>query len=534
MLEARNVSYSYGQTPVLANVSLTVQPGEYVAILGANGAGKSTLVHMFNGSLAPSSGRVILDEEECSPFKLAQKVGLVRQDPRSQIVSASLTDEISFGPRNLGLPFEEIQKRVSEALSLCGLDDLTAHGTTELSGGQQQRLALAGVLAMHPAYLILDEALSQLDSHSRKEISGIIRLLVKEGVGVISITHRFEELQDVDRVLVLSHGQIAWEGSVQSLIAHPQWLKQAGITCDGLDKALPLLNRITADVQSLWDVNCLAGEIVAHNCSRDILSSLPYPPAEPYCQDFKDTDGLQALQIRASYGKNVALDNVSANFLPGSISVIGGVSGSGKTTLARILAGVVKPDSGEVRLKGCVVQPATVGLAFQRPEDQLFCDTVLDDVAFGPRSLGKPEKTALACARKACEQLGIAEALFTHHPLALSGGQRRMVALAGLVALDADAYVLDEPTAGLDAEAAAHLKELVCKLARDGKSVVIISHDLGEWLALAQHVYLLQEGQVRWMGTTGAAVEDPTVFEQVSLATPTWVALRHRVRECEQ
>ena len=548
MLEARNVSYTYAYADeaVLTNVSLTVHPGEYVAILGANGAGKSTLVHVLNGSFTPSEGHVLLDGNEAEPVELAQAVGLVRQDPRSQIVSPSLTDEIAFGPRNLGLPREEIQQRVTEALELCELDGLVNHGTNELSGGQQQRLALAGVLAMHPSYLILDEALSQLDSRSRSALSGIISSLADKGIGIISITHRFEELKDANRVIVFEHGCLAWEGSVRNLIADAQLWQRAGVTCDGLDDALPLLSTFAPADKSLWELDKLAARVREREQAAEVLARLPHPSATPYAGVDKNgvSEGsedslqgeasrglLQALHVSASYGETLALNDVTAHFLPGTVTVVGGMSGSGKTTLARILAGVAESDSGEVALGGKRVRPAQVGLAFQRPEDQLFCDSVLEDVAFGPKALRQSEDDALIAAQEACEQLGIPETLFSRHPLALSGGQRRLVALAGLVALDAASYVLDEPTAGLDAKSAEYLRDLVCKLARDGKSVVVVSHDLGEWLAIAQHVYLMHEGCVEWSGSTVDALENPTVFEQASLAIPTWVALAHKLGE---
>lgn len=536
MLEVRNISYSYRHDarPVLSDVSFQIQEGEHVAILGANGAGKSTLVRMLNGSLAPTQGHVFLDGESVSSFELAQAVGLVRQDPRSQIVSASLTEEVAFGPRNLGLSQKEIQQRVAEALELCELEGLVDHGTTELSGGQQQRLALAGVLAMHPSYLVLDEALSQLDSQSRQDLSKIIASLVKQGVGIISITHRFEELQGVDRVLVLSHGELVWEGVPQTLLSNSQQWKLAGVTCDGLDEALPFMSEALSNKDNLWDITEVASWVDHQKLANEVLERLPHPPTMPYALGDKKQGLLEAEHICASYGKTVALNDFSACFEPGTITVIGGASGSGKSTLARILAGVAQPDSGEARLGGKAVYPASVGLAFQRPEDQLFSDTVLDDIAFGPKSLGKSEEEALCCARKACAQLDIPESLFGRHPLALSGGQRRLVALAGLVALDTEAYVLDEPTAGLDAVSSAHLHDLVCKLAQSGKSIVVVSHDLGEWLALAQKVYLLKEGCIVWSGTTHAAIDNPDAFLQASLALPAWIALTEKLRECEK
>ena len=225
MLEVRNISYSYRHDarPVLSDVSFQIQEGEHVAILGANGAGKSTLVRMLNGSLAPTQGHVFLDGESVSSFELAQAVGLVRQDPRSQIVSASLTEEVAFGPRNLGLSQKEIQQRVAEALELCELEGLVDHGTTELSGGQQQRVAIARALVNEPQVLLLDEPLGALDLKLRKEMQLELKKIQKRlGITFIFVTHDQEEaLTMSDTIVVMNKGKIQQMGSPEDIYNEP-------------------------------------------------------------------------------------------------------------------------------------------------------------------------------------------------------------------------------------------------------------------------------------------------------------------------
>lgn len=432
MIEVRDACFSFdGARNVVDHVSLDVAPGERVVLLGLNGSGKSTLARLLNGSLRPSSGNVRVDGEAEG---LARLVGYVRQDPRNQIVSAVVSDEVAFGPRNLGLPRVEVLARVDEALSACGIGALRDRMTSELSGGQQQLVALAGVLAMRPRYLVLDEATSMLDQPTRARVARIVEETSARGVGVLEISHR--PMAAPDRTLRMSDGRV-FEGGAPS--------EASGV------------------------------------------------PAQP-CMS-RGTSALRGSNLTAAYGTHVALDDVSIDAR--GLTLLLGPSGAGKTTLARVLTGVLAPDSGTVTLDGRPVRAGDVGLAFQRPEDQLFCDTVLDDIAYGPRVQGVPEDEALSMARDAAALLGIGAELHDRSPFELSGGQMRRVALAGVVASRPGAYVLDEPTAGLDAPSRRALRELVLRLAGDGASVLLVTHDPDEWLPLASAVVRLEDGRVR-------------------------------------
>lgn len=412
MIEVSDVSFSFdGEKNVLQHVSLTVALGERVVLLGHNGSGKSTLARLLNGSLAPSSGSVSVDGQVTG---LARLVGYVRQDPRNQIVSAVVSDEVAFGPRNLGLSRDEVLARVDEALAACGITALRDRMTSELSGGQQQLVALAGVLAMRPRYLVLDEATSMLDQPTRRRVAQIVDGLAD--VGVLEISH----------APVLSGRTVTLEG----------------------------------------------GRIVACGDTRLAAENL-LTPVTPQTQQ----------QALCASGVSVVsrLRSITADFQ--GLVLLTGPSGAGKTTLARVLAGVLEPDTGTVTLDGRPVRAGDVGLAFQRPEDQLFCDTVLDDIAYGPRAKGLPEPETLA--REAAARLGLGEELLERSPFELSGGQMRRVALAGVIAARPRAYVFDEPTAGLDAPGIRAFRNLVLDLVGDGATVVLITHDPEEWLPCA-------------------------------------------------
>lgn len=418
MLEVRDVCFSFdGERNVLEHVSLVVEPGEHVVLLGPNGSGKSTLARLLNGSLVPSSGCVRVDGRTEG---LARHVGYVRQDPRNQIVSAVVSDEVAFGPRNLGLPRDEVLRRVDEALEACGISPLRDRMTSELSGGEQQLVAIAGVLAMRPRYLVLDEATSMLDPSSRERVAQIVDHLVASGLGVLEIAHcRKAGVREV----FLDRGRISY---------------QLPASAESPQKKVP--------------------RSVTSGCRQQGLS-------------VSNVTVLGRLRL------------VSQDFQ--GLVLVTGPSGAGKTTLARVLAGVLAPDSGEVTLDGHRVRPGDVGLAFQRPEDQLFCDTVLDDIAYGPRAHGLGEEEALAAARMAAARLSIGEELLDRSPFALSGGQMRRVALAGVTAARPRAYVFDEPTAGLDARGVREFRDLACGLADEGATVVVITHDPQEWDGVA-------------------------------------------------
>lgn len=468
MLELRDATFSYdGRSVAVDHVSLSLAPGERVVLLGLNGSGKSTLGRLLNGSLAPSVGEVLVDGEKRD---LPRLVGYVRQDPRNQIVSAVVTDEIAFGPRNLGLSREEVLGRVGEALAACGIEGLRDRMTSELSGGQQQLVALAGVLAMRPRYLVLDETSSMLDRGMRRRVSGIIDGLVARGVGVLEIAHSAEALSGASRVVVMDGGGVAWEGE-----------------------------RLPRDL-------------------RERLFGTPDPVLGAQPCDAAVRHVLEARDLMHSYDGLLALD--AAKLFCCGFTLLVGRSGSGKTTLAKVLAGVMDPDRGEALLDGAPVRAGRVGLAFQRSEDQLFCDTVLDDIAYGPRARGLAEDDALAAARDAAALLGVDESLLGRSPFSLSGGQMRRVALAGVVAGRPSAYVLDEPTAGLDAPSRRALRSLALRLASEGAAVLVITHDPEEWLPSADAVAFLRDGRVTAQVEAREAARRPELFREAGLEPP--------------
>lgn len=525
MIVVTDATHRYGSVEALRGVSLRVDPGQRVVILGTNGSGKSTLARLLNGSLLPSSGSVEVDGVSSSPEttrRLAELVGYVRQDPRNQIVSPVVSDEVAFGPRNLGLSRPDVLSRVDEALEVCGISHLRHHMTTELSGGQQQLLALAGVLAMRPRYLVLDEACSQLDEATRRRVRAIVRDCRERGVGVVEVAHFAEDVAGADRVLVLERGRLAWEGEPGGFFLSPGALASSGLRDDPLSPVLSSLAASGCVLTEPLDEKDVVQRLGVSGAPSDRLTA-PSPAAD----EADEAPAAHELCLRdasLSYGDTTALVRVSLSAT--GVTLLLGASGSGKSTAARLLSGVLAPDDGSAELDGGRVRAGRVGLAFQRPEDQLFSDTVIDDIAYGPRMAGHGDEAARAEAIDAARRLGVGSDLLGRSPFELSGGQMRRVALAGVIAAGPSAYVFDEPTAGLDAPSRREVRELVSDLAAGGAPVVVITHDAAEWIDVARRVVFLAGGRVTGDLRASEVRANPAPFEAAGMLAPLMVRLR--------
>ena len=532
MIELRDASYVYpgASAPSVLGVSLRVEPGEVVALVGANGSGKSTVATLLNGARLSKPGCVLVDGHDPAASAterdaVTRLVGLVRQDPEDQLVSSLVWDEVAFGPCNLGLPPQEVRQRVDAALAACGLSELAARGCDELSGGEQQRLAVAGMLALDPAYLVMDEATSYLDEAAREQVRGIARSQARAGRGVVFVTHLLADVLACDRVVVLDAGRLVWQGSVRELAGSAELLARAGMALDPLAAVLRPLAATGLEPEHILDTQ----RIVAHVRSQGLWEPVSVAlEREEAAQDSVHANGpaLSLDAARVTYAAATALDGASMLARPGRVTLVAGPSGSGKSTALRCLAGVLDPDAGTATLGGASVRPGQVGLAFQRPEEQLFCPTVLEDVSFGPRNLGLPEREVGERSRASLRMLGIPEELENTSPLALSGGQARRVALAGVIALAPAAYAFDEPSAGLDGQGRAELRCLVAQLAASGAAVVVVSHDVGEWLPVATDVVLLARGRDVWHGSARLLARSPEIFRSAGMRPPLACELR--------
>ena len=234
LLSAENVCFSYDKKKnVVKGVSLSVDKGEFIAIIGHNGSGKSTLAKLFNGLLKPDKGRITVEgfssADDKSLFEIRKRVGVVFQNPDNQLVASIVEDDVAFGPENLGVPREEIKERIDFALSAVEMLKYKKSSPERLSGGQKQRIAIAGVLALKPEIIVLDESTSMLDPKGREEVLSVAEKLKNEGVAVINITHYMDEAVRADRIYVINEGEIAISGTPEEVFSHRRELKEIGL-----------------------------------------------------------------------------------------------------------------------------------------------------------------------------------------------------------------------------------------------------------------------------------------------------------------
>ena len=504
-LDQVSFSYDGGQTWALDHLSMKVHAGEHLCILGANGSGKSTLGSILSGATAPDRGQVeLMGRAVCSDTpdqgrqidaeayrQVRRSIGMVFQNPEDQIVTTVVQDDVAFGPENLGLPRQKMLSCVPAALKQVDLQTRMNDDPTRMSGGQQQRLALAGSLAMNPGMMVLDEPGAMLDAAGRQEIQSILCRLTAKGTAVVHITHLLEQARQADRVLVLDHGRIVASGRPDQILTRQDLPALVGE---------PDQNPPTPGGASDTDAKTAVDD---HTVPMVKLSDVSY--------SFPDADSK-------------ALSQVNLEVAAGQTLAIIGRNGSGKSTLARLICALADPDSGSIQVAGLPLagpdRPKAkhlrrqnlkllrqrVGYVMQYPEHQLFADTVSQDIAYGPHNLGYGPEQVQQRVDDAMKLLGIGD-LADRSPFDLSGGQRRLVAIAGVVACSPQLLVLDEVTASLDPQACARIMALLRVLHQRGVTIVMSTHADREALDLADQTLLLEHGETLAYGPTAEVVE---------------------------
>lgn len=543
ILRVRNLHYTYepeGAQPVTAlrGVSLDVQPGEYVVILGHNGSGKSTLAKHLNGLLRPSKGDVWVKDwntrEREHLLAVRSTVGMVFQTPDNQIVATIVEEDVAFGPENLGLPHAELTRRVDWALDRVEMAAYRGRPPHQLSGGQKQRVCIAGIIAMHPEVLVLDEATAMLDPLGRREVLDVVRRLNRaEGVTVVAITHYMEEAAEADRVLVMEGGQIVLHGTPREVFRQVETLR-------ALQMDVPQVTQAAFELAARrpgfpTDVLTVDEFVVA---ARAHLSPLPCeagPAAAPAPPAAAGTPVIQAEAVAHFYMRGTplevkAIQDVTLEVRRGEILGLIGHTGSGKSTIVQHFNGLMRAHAGRVLALGQDLSDTAVdlrairqkiGLVFQSPEAQLFEQYVGDDVAYGPRNLKLPPDEVRARVRAAMEAVGLGfEAFKDRLTFGLSGGQMRRVALAGVLALQPEVLVLDEPTAGLDPRGREHLWETILGLQARGLTLVVISHNMEELARFCQRLVVLADGRVVMTGTPAEVFSRAEELHALGLGVP--------------
>ena len=573
MIECRGVSFSYdGAVPALDGVDLNIEDGEFFCILGGNGSGKSTFAKHLNALLQPDAGTVRINGMDASDPELVYDIrstaGMVFQNPDDQLVATLVEDDVAFGPENLGVPSAQIAQRVREALKGVGLVGFERHETHALSGGQKQRVALAGVLAMEPRVLILDEASSMLDPRGRKGLMKACRALHDRGMTIVMITHFMEEAAEADRVAVFRAGRVAMLGTPEEILTRADELAQLNLDmpascCLGTAlraKGVPVHAQVREVdmVAEIAQAYADRGEDTAGRPSAsdsrvlDNVSSATDGTAvsEPVIEisHLSHSYSLSARERRRWHKRSVtagksskqalwgndpsspwALRDVSLTVRRGEFLGLAGHTGSGKSTLVQHLNGLIRPQEGFVRALGldlsnkkdAAAVKAKVGVVFQYPERQLFAETVTQDVAFGPHNLGLPQDEVDRRVESSLSRVGLdLSTVGDKSPFELSGGQQRRVAFAGVLAMEPEVLVLDEPMAGLDPAARRDFLELIDRLHRDGLTVVMVSHSMDDLANCCDRIVVMNEGAVFAEGTPAQVFAHADELKSIGLGVP--------------
>ena len=540
MIRVEKLSLRYrGDLAALRSIDLHIRPRENIALIGANGSGKTTLARCLNGLQQPQAGRVLVDGIDASDpaqFRvIRQRVGMVFQSPDDQLVGTTVADELAFGLENLALSSDEIRHRVEETLTAFDLTAYRHYPPHKLSGGEKQRVAIAAVVAMRPRYLILDESTALLDPGERQQVAELLQWLRAEyGIATILITQSPEETARADRVIVLHAGQVHADGPPAALFANPPQIRALGLD-------LPFASALAAHlslVETHLELDALSDALAVLQPQTPLPPWTP-PPLTPPTPSKLATEGLTHLYDEHLPTQRCGIRDIIMDVPTGSVLALVGTNGAGKTTLAQHFNALLKPSCGRVLLDGCdigslppVLLRQRVGLAFQFPELQLFAETVAEDVAFGPRNLGLADERINLLVGRALAMVGMPlEEFGPRQPLSLSGGERRRVALAGVLAMDPEVLVLDEPTAGLDPRTTASLCKLFAELSNQGRTLVLISHDMELVGRLATHVAVLRQGRIELQGPARAVLAHPE-FESISgLVPPMSMQLARRLRQ---
>lgn len=511
-LVIENLSFKYRTRPepAIRDISLEVKPGELILIAGSSGSGKTTLMRCINGLIPRSytgelTGSVFLNGEDVRGHTLAglsQIVGTLLQDPEKQILGAHVKSEVAFGPENLGLPAAEVRARVEQALARLDLGHLRERETFSLSGGEKQKVALAGLLAMQPSILLLDEPLASLDPASARAALAAFRLLVDDGTTILLVEHRVEDALTArpDRVLYMKDGMIHYLGDA-----------------DGL-----------ADVVDRKEVKLPAGLVMRQ--VRAEGKPAPTKTSAPARPNIAEKPLIVFDHVTFGYdAATPVLHDVNLSIHKGDRIALLGPNGAGKSTLVKQAIGLLKPNTGTVLVEGrdtrklsVAMVAHTVGYCFQSPSHMLFAPTVDEELRFGPRNLGRSEPEIAAAVAQAVKSVNLG-GLEGFSPLALSFGQQKRVTIACVLAMQSKILALDEPTAGQDFGNYMRFMDEIMGIghdhapALDFEAVLFITHDLDLAITFASRVILLADGRLAADGPPEEVLQDRALLERCGI-----------------
>ncbi len=564
IIKFEKVKFSYpGSENIYAlnGVDLTVRKGEFLSVIGHNGSGKSTLARLINGLLEADGGKIeVLGmnvAEGKNSLEIRKHVGIVFQNPDNQMVASIVEDDVAFGPENIGIEREEIGRRIEWALKAVGMEKYRTSTPSRLSGGQKQRIAIAGVLAVKPEILVLDESTAMLDPKGRREVIEVVkRLNQEEGMTVILITHFMEEALLADRTVVMNRGEIVLSGTPEEIFENGDKLEAYNLCLPRITGIINTLNENGMNVKNVLRAEELAVSIAENFKSKGIDRA-----ASPKAEDFAiksdhefdiDIKNLSFTYSRKSAFATKALKDIDLHIDEGEFFGIIGHTGSGKSTLIQHLNALIKLPQAEKRyrkkrIKKGQPQPvspsitignydltqkkcdfkslrADVGMVFQYPEYQLFAESVFSDVEFGLKNFKKDlsKEQIEEAVRSSIEMVGLDyNEVKDKSPFDLSVGQKRRVAIAGVIVTRPKILILDEPAAGLDPLGKKEICALLHKLHEEWcRTVIIVSHDMDEIAENCTRAVVVSDGRAVACDTPSNLFSDGASMRALGLDVP--------------
>jgi energy-coupling factor transport system ATP-binding protein len=536
----KNVTYKYpgSDKPALKNIDLKVRKGEILLITGPTGAGKTTLCNLINGLIphfygGSLEGDIIvhgINTKNSYVGYLSTIVGLLFQDPSSQLVTASVEDEIAFGLENLGLKIDEINERIDWALDFVGLKEYKQHPPYALSGGQQQACALASILAMKPLIYVLDEPTSNLDPIGSLNVFKLLRKIsLEERKTILIVEHKLEELIDlVDRVIVMNEGKIIMEGNPREILGEEaEFLNKIGLEAPQIALFAHEAKKLGINLPSI-PLTIDEGYECFSNIFENIKGKINIPQEKIH--QFEKVGKEAIIQVKDVWFQypsgTIALKGVTTNFYKGEFVAIIGQNGSGKTTLAKNINGLLRPTKGEVIVYNMNTKMVPihkiisyVGYVFQNPDHQLFSRRVYDEIAFGPKNIGLSKEEIDKRVIEVSKMLNI-ENLLEEKPYELSKGHRQRIAIASILSMMPEVLIIDEPTTGQDPRGKREVMNIFKKLHSLGKTIIVITHDMNIVAEYAQRCIVMNEGEILIDGSTKEVFMREDILKKAHLKPP--------------